>query len=177
MSQDDYDDLLEMARSLLGSSESPSELWEANERVNSAIKLRPEEAEGWVLKAQVLSSLDDEVAALAAANEGLRLAPKSAEAQYMRGALLYDMELYEESIRALDKTLKLMQDGDEWLLEEIFYEKAAALDALDRSDEAMAVFEEGLRRCPDSELLKTGLEPLRRERVRRTFRVIPGGRD
>ena len=176
MSQDDYEDSLEMARSLLGSGESPSELWEANERVNRALRLRPEEPEAWVLKSQVLSSLEDEVAALAAANEALRLAPKSAEAMYMRGALLYDMEIYEEAIRVLDKALRLVETGDEWLLEEIYYEKGAALDALDRSDEAVAVFEEGLKRCPESELLQTGLAPLRRERVRRTFRLIPGGR-
>ena len=176
MAQDEYEDCLEMARSLLGANETPNGLWEANEQVNRALRMRPEEAEAWVLKAQVLSSLEDEVAALAAADAALRIQPKSAEAQYMRGALLYDMELYEEAQKALDKSLRLVGTDDDWLLEEIYFEKAAALDALDRSDEAMAVFEEGLRRCPDSELLKTGLEPLRRERVRRTFRVLPGGR-
>ena len=176
MTQDEYEDCLEMARSLLGGGESPSELWEANERINRALKMRPEEAEAWVIKAQVLSSLEDEVAGLAAANEALRIAPKSAEAQYMRGALLYDMELYDDALPALDKALQLVLLSDDWLLEEIYYEKAAVLDALDRSDEAVAIFEEGLGRCPDSELLRSGLAPLRRERVRRTFRVIPGGR-
>jgi hypothetical protein len=40
----------------------------------------------------------------------------------------------------------------------------------------MATFETGLKRCPESSLLKAGLEPLRRERMRRAFKVIPGGR-
>jgi hypothetical protein len=40
----------------------------------------------------------------------------------------------------------------------------------------MSTFEIGLKRCPESALLKAGIEPLRRERVRRSFQVIPGGR-
>lgn len=176
MSNDEFEDCLEIARSLLGASESPSELWEANERVNRALRIRPDEPEAWLLKAQILSSLDDEVAALAAVEQAVRRAPNSAEAQYLRGALFYDMEVYDEALRTLDKALKLASEDEAWLLEEIYFEKAAVLDALDRTDDAMKTFEEGLERCPGSELLQSGLEPLRRERVRRTFRVLPGGR-
>ena len=49
------------------------------------------------------------------------------------------------------------------------------LDAIGRQDEALATFEAGLKRCPESTILKAGLEPLRRERIRSTFKVIPGG--
>ena len=38
----------------------------------------------------------------------------------------------------------------------------------------MAVFEQGLGQHPDSEILKGGLEPLRRERMRRHLRIIDG---
>ena len=69
-----------------------------------------------------------------------------------------------------------MGADDDWLLEDLYYEKAAILDALDRAEDAMATFETGLKRCPDSTLLKAGIEPLRRERTRRNFKLIPGGR-
>ena len=64
---------------------------------------------------------------------------------------------------------------DDWLLEDLYCEKAMILDAIGRQDEAMATFEAGLKRCPESTILKAGLEPLRRERIRSTFKVIPGG--
>ena len=52
----------------------------------------------------------------------------------------------------------------------------AVLDAIGRQDEAVATYEAGLKRCPDSQILQEGLAPIRRERARRIFKVIPGGR-
>jgi tetratricopeptide (TPR) repeat protein len=79
-------------------------------------------------------------------------------------------------LKAIERAFRCLTDDDEWLLEDLYYEKAAVLDAIGRQDEALATFEAGLKRCPDSQILKAGLEPLQRERVRRTFKVIPGGR-
>ena len=139
------------------------------------IRTRPSEPEAWTLKSQILSSLDDDVAALAAAEMAVRRAPRAAEAHYVRAAVLADLERYDEALKAVERAFRHLGSDDDWLLEDLYYEKAAILDALDRADEAVATFEAGLRRCPNSALLKAGLEPLRRERIRRTFKVIPGG--
>ena len=90
--------------------------------------------------------------------------------------MLADLERYHDGLKAVERAFRHMGADDDWLLEDLYYEKAAILDALDRADEAMATFETGLKRCPESTLLKAGLEPLRRERMRRAFTVIPGGR-
>jgi len=176
MRNDEFDDSMEMARALLGGYEGAGDLWEANDYVNRALKLRPMEPEAWILKSQVLSSLDDDIAALAAAEMAVRRAPRTSEAHYVRAAVLADLERYHDALKACERAFRHVSPEDDWLLEDLYYEKAAILDALDRADEAMACFETGLKRCPESSLLKAGLEPLRRERVRRTFTVLPGGR-
>ena len=174
--QDEFDDCMEMARSLLGSYEGAGDLWEANDQINRALRLKPAEPEAWILKSQILSSLDDDPAALAAAEMAVRRAPRSAEAHYVRAAVLADMERYPDGLKAIERAFRHCRIDDDWLLEDLYYEKAAILDALDRADEAVMTFETGLKRCPESQLLKAGLEPLRRERVRRSFQVIQGGR-
>ncbi len=171
----DFEDYLEMARSLLGGYESTGDLWEANEYVNLALLMRPQDPGAWILKSQILSSLEDDPAALAAAEMALRRASKSAEVHYVRAAVLADMERYQDGLRGIEKAFRCLGSGDEWLLEDLYYEKAAILDALDRADDAVATFQAGLRRCPESTLLRSGLEPLQRERTRRTFKVIDGG--
>jgi tetratricopeptide (TPR) repeat protein len=176
MQYEDFEDYLEMARALLGGYETVSDLWEANEYVNLALHMRPDDVNGWILKSQILSSLEDDPAALAAAEMAVRAAPKSAETQYVRSAVLADMERCEEALKGIDRAFRYLSRDDEWLLEDLYYEKAAILDALDRTDEAVATFEAGLTRCPSSTLLRSGLEPLRRERMRRSFTVIDGGR-
>ena len=174
--QDEFDDCMEMARTLLGAYEGAGDLWEANDYINRALRLRPSEPEAWILKSQILSSLDDDPAALAASEMALRRSPRTAEAHYVRSAVLADMERYHEALKAVERAFRHCGPGDEWLLEDLYYEKASILDALDRADEAMATFEAGLKRCPDSQLLKSGLAPLRRERMRKSFRVLDGGR-
>jgi tetratricopeptide (TPR) repeat protein len=176
MLYEDFEDYLEMARALLGGYESVGDLWEANEYVNLALHMRPGDVNGWILKSQILSSLEDDPAALAAAEMAARAAPKCAETQYVRAAVLADMERCEEALKGIERAFRYLNRDDEWLLEDLYYEKAAILDALDRTDEAVATFEAGLARCPDSALLRSGLEPLRRERMRKSFTVIDGGR-
>ena len=167
---------MDSARSLLGSYDGAGDLWEANEHINRALRLKPNEPEAWVLKSQILSSLDDDPAALAAAEMAVRRAPRSAEALYVRAAVLADMERYLDALKAIERAFRHSGADDDWLLEDLYYEKAAILDALNRADEAMITFEAGLTRCPESQLLKAGIEPLRRERTRRSFQVLPGGR-
>ena len=176
MHNDEYEDCMEMARALLGSYDGAGDLWEANEHINRALRLKPNEPEAWVLKSQILSSLDDDPAALAAAEMAVRRAPRSAEALYVRAAVLADMERYLDALKAIERAFRHSGADDDWLLEDLYYEKAAILDALNRADEAMVTFETGLTRCPESQLLKAGIEPLRRERMRRSFQVLPGGR-
>ena len=85
---DEFDELLEMARSLLGANEGASDLWDANDAVNRALRLRVGDSEAWLLKCQILSALEDDASALASAEMALRRAPRSAEAQYWRAAVL-----------------------------------------------------------------------------------------
>lgn len=176
LNQDEFNDCLEMARTLLGCSEGAADLWEANVYMNRALRLRPSESEAWILKSQILSSLEDDVAALAAAEMAVRRSPRIAEAHYVRAAVLADMERYHDALKAIERAFHHSHGDDDWLLEDLYYEKAAILDALHRTDEAEATFEAGLKHCPESMLLKAGIEPLRRERVRRSFRILNGGR-
>lgn len=171
-----FEELLAAARALLAGHEHINELWEANSQVNEALKQRPKEASAWLLKSQLLSSLEDDLAALAAAEMALGLAPEQPEARYVRAAVLADLERHEEALLDIQQAFELLaQGGDELLLEDLYYERGMMLDALGREEDAVAAFEDGLRRFPESELLRTGIEPLRRERLRTRFRVIDGG--
>jgi tetratricopeptide (TPR) repeat protein len=122
-----------------------------------------------------MSALEDDASALAAADMALRRAPRRAEAHYFRAAVLADMERYRDALRGLERAFQAMGPADEWLLEDLYYEKAAVLDAIGASDEAVATFEAGLSKCPTSQILKAALEPLRRERMRKRLKVLPGG--
>ncbi len=173
--ENEFEDVLEMARALLGGNEDAADLWEANDLVNRAFRIRPSDPEAWILKCQILSALDDDTAALAAVEMSVRRAPKLAEAHYWRAAVLADLERYGDALKAVERAFRHLGHEDDWLLEDLYCEKAMILDAIGRQDEAMATFEAGLKRCPESTILKAGLEPLRRERIRSTFKVIPGG--
>src|SRR3954469_572319 len=109
MRHDEFDDCMEMARALLGGYEGAGDLWEANEYVNRALRARPAEPEAWILKSQVLSSLDDDVAALAAAEMAVRRAPRAAEAHYVRAAVLADLERYHEALKAVERSFRHMR--------------------------------------------------------------------
>ena len=76
---DEFEDSLEMARALLGGNESASDLWEANDFVNRALRVRPADPEAWMLKCQIMSALEDDAGALACAEMALRRAPRLAE--------------------------------------------------------------------------------------------------
>jgi tetratricopeptide (TPR) repeat protein len=172
----EFEDVIEMARGLLSGNEDQADLWEANDLVNRALTLRPNDPDAWILKCQILSALDDDTAALAAIEMALRRAPRLAEAHYWRAAVLSDLERYTEALKSVERAFRYLCNEDDWLLEDLYCEKAMIFDAIGRQDEALATFEAGLRRCPESTILKAGLEPLRRERMRAAFKVIQGGR-
>jgi tetratricopeptide (TPR) repeat protein len=171
----DFEDSLEQARGLLSTNESAADLWDANELCNHALGLRPYDGEAWLLKSQILSALGDEIAALAAVEMAVRLWPRSPEVHYWRAAILADLERFGESLKAVDFAFRVLDPTDEGLAQDLFYEKAMILESMGCRDEAMAAFHEGLGRYPESAVLQSGIESLRRERIRATFKVIPGG--
>ena len=172
----EFEELMEAASSVLATQESMSVVYEANDYVNQALLLRPLDESAWLLKSQVMSSLEDDPSALAAAEMALRRAPRDAEVHYTRAAVLADMERFPEALRAVQRSFRYLDLEDAWLEEDLFFLKGALLDVMGREEEAVAVFEQGLGQHPDSEILKGGLEPLRRERMRRHLRIIDGGK-
>lgn len=179
---DPFEESLEIVRALLAGHEAAAgpdddELYEANEAVNEALSLRPEDPDAWLLKSQVLSSLGDDFAALAAVEVSLRARPGGAEAHCVRAGILFDIGRLREAQQAIEQAFRHIRgEQDRWLLEELYYEKAVIHDSLGEHATALAAFEEGLRRCPDSELLRQGVAPIRREKLRRSLRVLPGGK-
>lgn len=173
--ESEFEDNLELARSLLASNEDPADLWEANDLANRALRLRPDNPEAWMLKAQVMSALDDDLSALAAVEMAMRLGPGMAEVHYWRAAILVDLERHTEALQSIQSAFARIKPTDEWLLEDLFHEKASIFEALGQPEAALATFRQGLKRCPESALLRSALLPLQRERIRARFKVIPGG--
>ena len=173
---DDFDEALETALALLQADQDPDDVWDANDHVNRALALRPDDADAWLIKCQVMSALGDDAAALACAEMALQHRPGSAEGHYFRATSLADLERPAEALAALEHAFRLIETDEDWLLESLYCEKAIVLDALDRNDEAVATFEAGLACCPESSVLKSGLEPLRRAQMRSEWKVLPGGR-
>lgn len=176
---DDADDqiaiLLQIARDLLGAGDDARALAEASRAVNQALTLRIDAPRAWLVKCQVLAAQGDDGGALAAAELAVRRAPRLAEAHYWRGALLGDLGHYREGLRAIDRAFIHLAAGDQWLLEDLYYEKATMLEAVGEHDAARATFEAGLERCPGSALLQTGIEPLAMARRPAPLKLLRGG--
>ncbi len=166
--------LLDQVRELLGAGDDAL-LVDANIAVNQALQLHPDCVEAWLLKCQVASAAGDDLAALAALEMAARRAPHRPECLYWRGAVLGDLGRHREALRSIEAALRVLGDGDHWLLEDLFYEKVVLLDALGLHDAAVAACEAGVARCPGSALLRAALAPAERARVRGTLKVIRGG--
>lgn len=162
------ENLLERARELLSEEGA---LGSANALVNQALALRPDSVTAWVVKCQIASAQGDDFSALAAIEMAVRRAPHRAEALYWRGAVLGDLERNREALRALDRAFAAVTADDAWLLEDLFYEKACVLGAMELRDEARRVLEDGLGRCPASSLLRLALGGGRTPRSRSLFEV------
>lgn len=166
---------MEVARGLLGEGDDPRTLARANEACNQAIGLRLDCPEAWLLKCQVLSALGDDVAALAAADMALKLAPRVAEAHYWRAAVLGDLGHVRDGLGAIDRAFLHVGEHDAWLLEDLYYEKATMLEAVGEREAARATYEAGLERCPSSVLLRSALEPMVSPRPGATLKLLRGG--
>lgn len=172
----DYDEYMETAKALLGSYDNVADMWEANDCANAALRICPKMPAPWLLKSQILSAIEDDYAALAAVEMALQLGPASAESLFVRATVLADLERYDEALQSINQAFSALTRSDsDTLLEDLYFEKAAVLEALDRVSDAEAAFETGLSRCPESVLLKSGLEPLRRQRVASSLKIIQGG--
>src|SRR5277367_2168815 len=120
--------LLDQVRELLGAADD-AVLGDANTAVNQALQLHPASVDAWLLKCQVASAAGDDLAALAAVEMALRRAPHRAEGLYWRGAILGDLGRHREALRSIEAALRLLSLDDQWLVEELFFEKVAILDA------------------------------------------------
>jgi tetratricopeptide (TPR) repeat protein len=170
----EHDRLLERACELLGAADD-SLLAEANLAVNQALQLCPTSVDGWLLKCQVASATHDDVAALAAVEMGLRHAPHRPDALYWRGAVLGDLGRPRDALRSIEAALAIIGDDDHYLLEDLFYEKAALLEVLGMHERAMATCSAGLARCPGSALLRSAVGPVARLHVKSSLKVLRGG--
>lgn len=170
----EHDRLLEHACELLGAADDAL-LVEANLAINQALQLCPTSVDGWLLKCQVASATHDDVAALAAVEMALRRAPHRPDALYWRGAVLGDLGRPRDALRSIEAAFAIIGDDDHYLLEDLFYEKAALLEALGMHERAMAVCSAGLARCPGSALLRSALGPVERMRVKSSLKVLRGG--
>jgi tetratricopeptide (TPR) repeat protein len=170
----EFDRLLDRARELLGEADD-AVLGEAHTAVNQALTLCPNSVDGWLVKCQVASATGDDIAALAAVEMAQHRAPQRAECLYWRGAVLGDLGRYREALRAIEGAFRAATADDQWMLEDLYYEKAVILEALGLHDAAVATCEAGLRICPGSPLLRAALVPAERARVRSSLQVLRGG--
>src|SRR5204863_8286705 len=108
----------------------------------------------------------DDIAALAAAEMAHTRAPARAETLYWRGAILGDLGRHHESLRAIEAAFRAVTNDDQWMLEDLYYEKSMILETLGLHDAAVATCEAGLAECPGSALLRAALVPAERARVR-----------
>jgi tetratricopeptide (TPR) repeat protein len=163
---------------LLAEHDAGGDLLAANDAVNQALLINIESVAAWLLKSQILSALEDDPAALAAARMAVRAAPRDAQANYVLATVLADMRQLDSALEVLDHSFECVDDTIErWLLEDLYYERAALLDMRGDADQALAALHEGLERFPTSELLLAELEPLRKQRTRGSLIVIEGGKD
>lgn len=170
----ELDRVLDRARELLGAGDD-AHLPDANIAVNQALQLHPDSVDGWLLKCQVASATGDDHAALAAVEMAVARAPGRAEPLYWRGAVLGDLGHHREALRSIEAALRALGDDDQWLLEDLCYEKVLILDALGLHDAAVEACTAGLVRCPGSALLRAALAPAERARVKSSLRVLRGG--
>jgi tetratricopeptide (TPR) repeat protein len=170
----ELDRMLDRARELLGAADDDL-LGEAHAAVNQALTLCPDSVDGWLVKCQVASATGDDISALAAVEMAQHRAPERAECLYWRGAVLGDLGRYREALRAIEAAFRTVTTDDQWMLEDLYYEKAVILEALGLHDAAVATCETGLRLCPGSPLLRAALVPAERARVKSSLKVLRGG--
>src|SRR5207249_48265 len=138
--EEEFAKALHLAQKLLLRARDAADIGEANALCNRALRLQPRAADAWLLKAQVLLRMEDGAAALGAVEMALQGRPQSPEGHALRAAALGQMERFSEALRATKRAFRLCDEQPghlhDALLEELYYERAAILDALDRTEEA-----------------------------------------
>jgi len=86
--------------------------------------------------------------ALTVYERALRLEPQYVAALYGKGAALFLLDRYEESLAAYDKAIEASIDNSDNVDARFYYGKASALRKLERYDESLQVYDESIRINP-----------------------------
>ena len=164
-------------RFILGKSVDKPGLCKANELINKILTQEPALVDAWILKCQILSALDDDVAALAAIEMAVKRALFSAEPHYWKSAVLNDLGRRQPALKSIDRAFRCLIDEDEWLVEDLFLEKVGILINLGFSDKALQIAAAGLIRCPHSTVLREKFKQLQQSQMRMQLKVLKGGTD
>ena len=166
---------LNSVRLLLGKSVVPGDLIRANILVNKILEQDPTLVDAWILKCQVLSAMEDDVAALAAIEMAVKRAIFSAEPHYWRAAVMTDLGRHKAALKAINRAFRCFLEEDSWLLEDMYFEKCSILVNLGQHEKALSVAVIALRRCPGSVALKDKVKALQKNAVRSRLKIMNGG--
>ena len=173
---EDFQSCLDTTRQILSRFEQTGELNRAQKCINQALLMQPTHSGAWLLKSQLMSAMEDDLSALAASEMARTQDPDSPHVLYVRATVLSDLNRYDEALESISAALRSTTESSEWLAEDLFFERASIYSTLGDDKKALAAYEEGLRRFPESVLLRSGMEPLQLDTKRHRFRVIDGGR-
>jgi tetratricopeptide (TPR) repeat protein len=135
-------DLVQQAN-ILQNTKKPDE---ALKVINQAIEQDPTNTEAWNTKATILLKFGNREGAIKALNETVKLNPDDVFAWHTMGITYSKMNKYEDAISAYDQEIRLNPDSAGNLLNN----KAYALQALGRYDEALAVVNQALEADPNN---------------------------
>ena len=166
---------LNSVRFILGKSMGPQDLIRANKLVNKIIEREPTLVDAWILKCQVLSAMEDDVAALAAIEMAVKRALFSAEPHYWRAAVLTDLGRNKAALKSINRAFRSFIEEDHWLLEDMYLEKISILVKLGENEKALTVAALAARRCPGSPALSEKAKALQKNAVRARLKVLNGG--
>jgi protein O-GlcNAc transferase len=116
------------------------------------LSIRPDLAEAWLGRGNVLTELKRRDDALAAYDRALSIKPDLAEAWLGRGNVAWGLKRYEEALAAYDKALAIKAD-----IEGAWIGRGNVFTELGRHDEAFIAFDKAVSIRPDLE----GIEGLR----------------
>lgn len=112
---------------------------------DSIISIKPDSAEAWINKGNVLDDLNRKEEAISSYSKAVKIKPNSHEAWYNKGYTLDDLGRKQEAIRSYEKALELKPD-----LHEAWYNKGYSLDDLGYKKEAIAAYDKALEIKPGS---------------------------
>jgi len=117
---------------------------EAIQKLDEAIRLKPDKARYHYYKGKVLRTLKRYDEAIKEFDEAIRLNPNKAEYHEAKGLALHYLKRYEEAIKEFDEAIKLDPSKARY-----HYRKGIALSSLYKDDEAIKEFDEAIRLNPN----------------------------